>query len=496
MITGLSFNGDTLKKYKDNPCVLFVIRHYPLIVALIVTSLYLFPRSDMVTRSGDSADIWKTIITWHSNDVYGSYVLYKGFESVYPYVWFYDWSVALGLDQLFFIKCYYIVMFALSTTFLLPKIFEKLTGVVPKNYKILILFVICFFFWIPASALTLQVDLPSLFYFLILVLLALNFDKYSRSILYWISLGFMMGLNLCSSGQYTLPVVAVAIYLIIQMFKTWKEPTKRINWVFCIPLIVVALGIKECNEYFLDTIVEGLKANGAWIPTSEEWLESGFLRLMPIYRQGFSVKIYDGLCDTVMYNYYGEFYELNKQAISDGAVPITMWDYLDIVIHEPFAFIVMYSSKFLLVLSPDRGSFNIIPLLISYTLLFIAMRYIVLRYKERGQLFTAKIWIIAAFFFAVLPCIIITYEPRYAFQFQGLIFATAICTSWAWLKPTDISDLWKKKEKDGSSRINYTTIVYILFVISCFVLIAMLYANSANPNCYLWCSPKYHWWQS
>ena len=45
-----------------------------------------------VGYGGDVTDIWETITSFYSGNIYPSYVLYKGILSVYPYVWFYELS--------------------------------------------------------------------------------------------------------------------------------------------------------------------------------------------------------------------------------------------------------------------------------------------------------------------------------------------------------------------------------------------------------------------
>lgn len=472
---------------RENPFVSFILRHYPLIIALTVTSIFVFPKPDLLGGSGDATDIWKTITTWHSSEVYGSYVLYKGFESVYPYVWFYDLSLALNLDQWFFIKCYYIIMFTVSTTVLFPKIVEKLTGETAKNYTKVILFVVCFLFWVPAGALFFMVDLPSLFYFLILVLLVLCFDELFKSIWYWIILGLMIGLNLCASGQYTLPVVFVAIYLIIKVVKTWKGTETHFNLALCVPLILVALAIKEYNNYFLDVIVGGMRANGAWIPSANTWLEIGFLRLMPTYRQGFCVDIYCNRGYDILQNYYGEIYEQYKDAMLSGGYPITIMEYLDIFIHEPLDCLAVYGSRLFLMFSPDRGYLSFIPLFIAYTLLFIALWYGVSKCRYVKQMFSSKFWIGLAFVSSLIPCLVLVYDPRHAFQLQGLIFAIAICTPWIWCKLARLLEIWKNRDnREGTSKVNYVFIMYVVFLFFCFVMIALLYENSSDSNFYWW----------
>ena len=59
----------------------------PFFIVFILYFGYVRESGDMISLSYDAADIWKTITSWYTNDVYGSYVLYKGINSVYPYVW-------------------------------------------------------------------------------------------------------------------------------------------------------------------------------------------------------------------------------------------------------------------------------------------------------------------------------------------------------------------------------------------------------------------------
>ena len=62
--------------------LLFVISFWFVLYQLV-------QRGTMIDISGDAADIWKSIKTFGTDDLYPSYVLYKGFDSVFPYVSFY-----------------------------------------------------------------------------------------------------------------------------------------------------------------------------------------------------------------------------------------------------------------------------------------------------------------------------------------------------------------------------------------------------------------------
>ena len=46
--------------------------------ALMVYMIFTWHQDSMISISGDASDIWKTITSFHTKDIYGSYVLYKG----------------------------------------------------------------------------------------------------------------------------------------------------------------------------------------------------------------------------------------------------------------------------------------------------------------------------------------------------------------------------------------------------------------------------------
>ena len=77
-------------------------RTFSALLFLIVFGYILFRMvrtGSMILISGDAADIWKTIKTYYTDDVYGSYVLYKGLLSIYPYVWLYKLAQLLHTNE-------------------------------------------------------------------------------------------------------------------------------------------------------------------------------------------------------------------------------------------------------------------------------------------------------------------------------------------------------------------------------------------------------------
>ena len=84
---------------------------------------------------GDVTDIWKTITSFYSGDIQPSYVLYKGFLSVYPYVWFYELSKVFGVGSWFFIKIFHCFLFSYVSDIGFPYIVSKLLKIEIKFWR-------------------------------------------------------------------------------------------------------------------------------------------------------------------------------------------------------------------------------------------------------------------------------------------------------------------------------------------------------------------------
>lgn len=131
------------------------------IIAVILMCMYIIPKDDMISRSGDAASIWNAIKTFRSEYRESSYVMYKGFLSVYPYVYFYDLANILKLDGFIFIKLYHVLCFSYITAFGFPKMMDMFLEVKINLIKRILFVVVTFYMWEYTLALSqLMIDLP------------------------------------------------------------------------------------------------------------------------------------------------------------------------------------------------------------------------------------------------------------------------------------------------------------------------------------------------
>lgn len=175
--------------------------------------------------SGDATSIWNYIISMDTDNPVGSYVLYKGILSVYPYRWFYQWAMMLNLPDFFFIKMYHCLLFAYISVIGLPNIYIQIRKKPVTKWRRLLLMILCFGFWRSTFALSqLMVDLPSAAVFIAGVSVSLTiFKGNSRYLeLRFFELALLCGVGLCFSGQYSLSTLMVIIYSVLSFQKTGK----------------------------------------------------------------------------------------------------------------------------------------------------------------------------------------------------------------------------------------------------------------------------------
>ena len=415
------------------------LQRYPFMVAFIMIGLYLFPKETMTFASSDAAEIWKTIMTYETEDVYGTYVLYKGLSAVYPYLWFYKLSLLLGLNEWFFVKIYHCVLFSYVTTIGFPKMIELLTKQKVKTYRKLILMILCFYFWEYTYALSnLMIDLPSMCYFVLLVNCGLKIYRGSPTIWNYIWYGVLLGINLCASGQYTMPGYCVTVLVItvtVKRFRTMKKKCFGNLVGHFFSMSIFAMLLKGMNNYYLNTFVAGLREKGAWIPDAAAWLSCALTRFMTTYRTGGALKIPSSRNAAILQDALGiEEFEQKFDVILGGGYPISISEYLELFFKYPVDFILCYFEKFFIMLSPDKGSFRFVPLFIFYSLIFVALYIGFTNCKKIKDILNVKFWIGFAFIWAIVPALVGTTEPRVCMQIQGLIISLAVCSDFIWEK--------------------------------------------------------------
>ena len=152
---------------------------------------------------------------------------------------------------------------------------------------------------------------------------------------------------------------------------------------------------------------------------------------------------------------------------------MTPTEYLSLFFKYPADFILNYLNSFFLVLSPDGGAFNFMPLFIFYSLCYISLYIGITRCKTWKEFFSPFFLIGFSFLWSTVPMLVMNIEQRTCLQIQGLIIALAICDDTVWnnIKVTKGNLLKSKKQY----QISYPFVFYILFLIICFLHMATLY---------------------
>lgn len=441
----------------------------------MVYMIFTWHQDSMISISGDASDIWKTITSFHTKDIYGSYVLYKGINSVFPYVWLYDLARLLNINEWFFIRSFYAAAFAYISSIGFPNMIELLVQKETKLYRRCLCVIVMWYFWYYSLAFTqLMVDLPCLMYYVLLINAGLKLYRGNRSILKYTLVGILSGLCMTASGQYTIPAVCIVIFVLLITFSEKSNWRKRIsNPILSLAVLLTCLFlVMGLNNLFEASVVDPLREAGEWIPSGDTWLRVGLVRFREHYRSGgCSMSIPSYRNAAILEDYYGE----NLVSIS----VITVEEYLRIFLKYPLDFVLNYINSFFLILSPDHGSFNLFPLLGFYTLLYCSLYIGVMRCKTWKKFFSPLFLIGFSFLWATVPMLVMNIEERTRMQIQGLIIALALCDSTIW---ENIGNGIKKIKENGfretikiMNRISYPIVFYLLFICICMAHIATLY---------------------
>lgn len=471
------------------PYLLGLLRkHWLFIMAFILMAAYLKTTGPMTNISGDAAGIWETIKSFAGEgEIVPSYVLYKGFASVYPYVWLYKLSLLMGLHEFAFIKLYHCLLFAYVSAVGFPYLIEKLLKIDTKNWRKAVFIVLIFLFWKSNLAFSqLMVDLPSLAYFILLVNTALKVTAFNNKRSYgrYIYTGLLLGLNICLSGQYTLAAMAVLVYVLIKALprNVLKDKLKRFGALTCAVIVIISmLGVRAYNGHFEKTVINPLRASGAWIPTGKQWVTIDFFRLIGVQRAGTGLSIPDNRGLSILKDLYGDQYEQAYEAALNGAIGLSYIEYIKLVLDYPLDFLTRYANRLFISLIPDGGSPNFTRLFLTFTFLFSSFLSLIKRCKNTKQFFNKDGLIVISFIFAVVPLAVLTVELRCVMQIQGLIYAVGILDNQIWEGFRSfgkvVNQCWIKRSVRilGERPFPYTFFTYLIFMIFCFIHTASLY---------------------
>ena len=478
IVIGLFIGGILLEKY--------IIRKFPqmnrhfqitasFIFAAMIYGIYTWDGVSMIALSGDAVDIWETITSIHTKNIYGSYVLYKGINSVYPYVWLYDLSVFLNVNEWIFIRIFYCGAFSYIAAIGFPNMIELLTNRETKLYR-RVMFVIAMWYlgYLYWAYTQLMIDLPCLMYYVLLINAALKLFRKKRTSFRYIWAGLLSGLCMSASGQYTMPAMCIAIFVFWITCKfndSWKKRfqmilVRFIPFLLCIGLVV------GLNYHFESSVVNPLRKEGARIPTGDDWLRAGLVRFRGTYRDGGNAASLPSYRNAAIFNdYYGE----DLANIHE----ITVEEYLRIFLKYPLDFTLNYLNGFFLILSPDHGNFHFLPLFIFYTLLYCSLYIGFLKCKTWERFFSPLFFIGFSFLWATVPMLVMNIEPRTCLQIQGLIMALALCDETIWTNIHNILIYVRKKDRGNILRelnkISYPILFYIIFLCICLMHIGTLY---------------------
>ena len=464
----------------------------PFLLAFFVLVLHLDNSGPLVGISGDATDIWKTIISFNSADIYPSYVLYKGFLSVYPYLWLYHLSLAVGLSEFYLIKIFHCVLFAYISAVGIPNAVKHILGLEKvKIWRICILILLLFWVWVPNLTFTqMMIDLPGLAYFLLMINAAFFVTKEGKisPVVRYLLTGLAIGLNLCLSGQYTPSAILIIIFIMVHTIKKNRNSLDRSNAVSTLERIgllgVMLLGaaiVKGYDIYFEKSIVDTLRANGAALNTNSEWVKISVFGFIGILRRYFGYKILDYRGIAILNDYYSEGAEAIISQGWNNQMAHPYRDYFNLIFRYPVDFIVRFADRMFVAVSPDGGYMSIRRLFVSFSALYLGVGNWKKRIKTIKDFFSPGILIILAFLVTQLGVMIYGVETRYAMQLQGLLLGLALLDDTIWLGFKKvfltIKECWKEKSLRPIGKKNFSgkIVGYIFFLIFCFALIAALY---------------------
>lgn len=478
------------EKWKRKSTRATILQMMLFIIVTVLYMIWLVPRGSMILESGDAADNWASIITWHTPDRYGSYTLYKGFSAIYPYVWFYYAAVWMHLNPFFFCMLYYAVLFAYVSVIGIPFTAEKMLDYKPKFWQRILLVLFLYVTWERTNALQeLMVDLPScaMYFAALQTTLSIQGAKNKHKIWYVLFTGLLAGMSANISGQYSvagiLLIIAAGISLWSSSFKRGKSVWPLLSMTSL--MLAAFFGIKAINTLFYYYEVRPLILEGAWIPSGTVWMERGLIYFIDKNRYLYGTSLMNPRGMAILEDMYGRASANETMAMAEaGAYGWTVKDYLSVVLHYPVDMIVQAVDRFFIIFSLDmrRQSFSFLTL--GYSLFYIAVYAAFKRVRQWKDFLSVKTVVVLATLTAVLPSLVMTVEPRVTIGVQGFIFGIAILSesvsgSTAAIGNAVINLFVKDKRGLEKSKTNpWVFIIWFIFLVFCMMHIGTLYAQS------------------
>lgn len=446
----------------------------------------------MISSSGDAADIWQTITTFYSGSIYPSYVLYKGFMSVYPYVWLYQLSLLLHCNEFLFVMIYHALLFSYITVIGIPQLITHFTGYNAKLWQRLLLIGTLFLFWKPTYALNcLMVDLPSCAVFIAACncsVKAGKTDRYPRKLFLFLT-GLLSALCAGISGQYSVSFLCIILYSLVKLspFSSLKKRETRAD--FFLSLLCLFAGtvlVKAESIHFQVTVLDSLRANGTWIADGNAWLRRGLVFMLDKNRMFFGWQLNNERGRAILDSYFGGTNNA-AEILQQAAIGQYGWiipEYLKAFFRYPIDFIVGYVDRLFICLSTDMARNSFIGLSFGYTLLYLTIYTFIPRLRRIKDVFCSNFWLVAGFLSSIIPCLVLTVEMRYALSLQAFIYGIAILgpvvPNIGSVIARNISDCFFSKRGCRIKEKNFPWgfVLWLVFILCCLAHMGTLYAQS------------------
>lgn len=454
---------DKLKKVVKSKYFLFAI------VSLLVFT-YLFSK-DVILGSGDAYETVKVVKSFFTDNIYGSYVMYKGIYAFVLEFLSYKIGLLFNISEFLFLKLVKALMFSYIVTLGIPCLIKSLFKYEPKKWQIIIFSFITFL--LERGVITLlSVDLLSFFIFLISLNLISNYFKNEKKYKLFL-IGLFLGISSCLSGQYTISTLIIIVYLIINIIIKYKKDISKCLMLLLILIIGISI-TKGCDTIFKDTIVKDAIEKGYWIPDGEAWIIHGLSNNIK------TITYPSELTDNLSLSLVSKDNYSNYENLISGVDVYNYKSYFKLIIQYPIVFIVRWTERLFLGLVADPLnaypiSYNNIYVIVSYmsVCLYVLWYYIKKNLKKINQLFNKQSIIFYAFLFLVLVPTFGHVENRY--YFAGRVMLNGILL----LSPLLNEFIEKIKSKDIKfTNINMNFITCIVFVIICLTAYCALYQSS------------------
>lgn len=392
-----------------------------------VVFLKLYSSGNMIDLSYDATNIWQTIKSWYGNEeIFNSYVLYKGFSSIFPYVWLYKIAVFLGVNDFFFIMLYHSLLFSFITIVGVPFLVKESVGSNVNKLQIVLFSILMYKFWESTKALSqLMIDLPSCACYIATCMCLVKVTKSDEvKLLYIILFAFFDGMISNMSGQY---ILSAYILLVAVLFYILNIRIKNLKYKFALILTILVCfySISFLNVLFFNYLRTRNIILGVNLSPASAWMERGLIYMMNMNR---FTDLHSNRGDALISSLFGadEGIKLWQKSMG-GTFGLTITEYVNCFTKHPIDFCLTYVDKIFLCLSIDpekNNSFHY--LAFSYTLVFITFSYFIKSVKRFSDFFSLKIVLLFSSFASVIPVAVLTVELRYALSLQSIVFGIAI----------------------------------------------------------------------